>query len=56
MNKLTLSLLQQEIEFATSALEQLEQAIEAGDNARIGAALYLLKSALNDVTKLLQEQ
>lgn len=40
--------LQQALERAKAALEGLEQAIDAGDNQKIGARLYELHQALQE--------
>lgn len=51
MNKL-----QQIIERATQALEELEQAIDAGDNRKIGARLYELRRALQEASHEAQQE
>lgn len=51
MNKQTLARLQDAIERAIQALEQLEQAIDAGDYRKIGARLYELRSLLENLLK-----
>ena len=51
MNKQTLAKLQKSIECATQALEELEQAIDAGNNIQIGACLYELRQALKEADR-----
>jgi hypothetical protein len=45
----TLKKIQDGIEQAVTALEDLEQAIDSGDNRRIGARLYELRRVLQAV-------
>jgi len=45
---MSLSKLQQAIENAIQALEKLEEAMDSGDNRRIGAVLYELRHALKE--------
>lgn len=48
--------IRQAVESATSALERLEQAIDANDNRKIGAALYELRRELRTLLTLTQQE
>jgi len=49
-HKQTLKQIQEALERAIQALEKLEEAIDAGDNRKIGARLYELRQALQEAT------
>ena len=55
MNKQTLSQIQTATENAVSALERLEQALDANDWRKIGAALYTLRRELEKIQTLTEE-
>ncbi len=52
---MNLEKLQQAIERAIQTLEELEQALDAGDNRRVGARLYELHRALKEASDEAQQ-
>ncbi len=49
--KINLARLQQALEQAIQALEELEQALDAGDGRKVAARLYELNQALKEATR-----
>jgi len=48
--------LKQAIDAAQEAYRQLEQALDSGDNRRIGAAMYGLKRALDEIQTIARKK
>ncbi len=56
MDKQDLQQLQEAIERAIQALEELEKALDEGDNRKVGARLYELRHALREAQRACRPQ